>query len=142
MTRRFLTAAALAIFPAVFLLLLLTAAQQARAQAWGLPAMSAETKACVECHKTENAGIYQQWGASKHYRANVGCYECHAAKEGKPGAYKHEGVWIATIVSPKDCRAATPRRATSSPIRTTPRPPGSSVRRTTSWPKWSKGTGE
>ena len=74
-----------------------------RAQAWGLPAMSKETKACVDCHKTENAPIYQQWGNSKHFRANVGCYECHMAQEDEPDAFKHEGYWIATIVSPKDC---------------------------------------
>ncbi len=73
------------------------------AQAWGLPEMSAETAACVKCHKTENAAIYQQWGNSKHYRANVGCYECHMAAEGEPDAFQHEGQWIATIVSPKDC---------------------------------------
>jgi len=73
------------------------------AQSWGLSEMSAGTKACVECHKKENAAVYEQWGASKHYRANVGCYECHAAKEGGPDAFKHEGQWIATIVSPKDC---------------------------------------
>jgi hypothetical protein len=29
----------------------------ARGQAWGLPEMSAETKACVECHKTANVPI-------------------------------------------------------------------------------------
>jgi hypothetical protein len=78
-------------------------ASAARAQAWGLPAMSKETKACVDCHKLENAAIYQQWGNSKHFRANVGCYECHMAKEGESDAFKHEGQWIATIVSPKDC---------------------------------------
>lgn len=77
--------------------------QVAFGQAWGLPEMSKETRACVECHKTENTPIYQQWGSSKHYRANVGCYECHAAKEGEPDAFMHEGQWIATIVSPKDC---------------------------------------
>ncbi len=75
----------------------------ARAQAWGLPEMSKETKACVDCHKLENTPIYQQWGDSKHFRANVGCYECHMAKEGESDAFQHEGQWIATIVSPKDC---------------------------------------
>jgi nitrate/TMAO reductase-like tetraheme cytochrome c subunit len=80
-------------------------------QAWGLPAMSKETQACVDCHKVENAPIYQQWGSSKHYRANVGCYECHAAKEGEPDAFKHEGQWIATIVTPKDCARCHSREA-------------------------------
>ena len=42
-------------------------------------------------------------GGSKHYRANVGCYECHMSQEGKPGAAQHEGQWITTIVSPRDC---------------------------------------
>ena len=41
--------------------------------------MSKETKECVKCHKKDNPGIIQQWGSSKHYGANVGCYECHAA---------------------------------------------------------------
>ncbi len=88
---------------AALLMAALAPAAAVRAQAWGLPEMSPETKACVDCHKVENAGIYQQWGNSKHYRANVGCFECHMAEEGEPDAFKHEGQWIATIVSPKDC---------------------------------------
>ncbi len=82
-----------------------------RAQAWGLPEMSDETRACVKCHMTENTPIYQQWGASKHYRANVGCFECHGAQEGEPDAFQHEGHWIATIVSPKDCARCHAREA-------------------------------
>jgi len=80
---------------------------------WGLPELSSKSKVCIECHKIENAAIYQQWGASKHFRANVGCYECHAAEPGDPDAFKHDvtdqngvkhaGELIATIVSPKDC---------------------------------------
>jgi len=79
------------------------AAPLAHGQAWGLPALSKETQACIECHRQDNGGIYQQWGASKHYRANVGCFECHMAAENDPDGYAHEGQRIATIVSPKDC---------------------------------------
>jgi len=75
----------------------------AAGQPWGLPEPSRESKACADCHKSTNTSIYQQWGTSQHYRANIGCYECHAAQEGEPDAYQHEGQWIATIVSPKDC---------------------------------------
>jgi hydroxylamine dehydrogenase len=39
--------------------------------------LSEETESCLECHKDDNPGIYQQWGAGKHFGANVGCYECH-----------------------------------------------------------------
>ncbi|MHC4177554.1 MAG: multiheme c-type cytochrome [Planctomycetota bacterium] len=45
----------------------------------------------------------QQTLSGKHYRANIGCYECHVAQQGEPDALQHEGYWIATIVSPKDC---------------------------------------
>ncbi len=72
-------------------------------QTWGLTELSGETKACLDCHKFENPAVYQQWGWSKHYRANVGCFECHAAREEEPDAFRHEGQWIATIVSPRDC---------------------------------------
>jgi hydroxylamine dehydrogenase len=81
----------------------LAATVRARAQAWGLPELSKESKACLECHKQDNTGVYQQWGASKHHRANVACFECHMANEGEPDAFLHEGYRIATIVSPKDC---------------------------------------
>lgn len=83
----------------------------AQAQAWGLPTMSDQTRACIECHKVDNTGVYQQWGSSKHYRASVGCYECHGAAESEPDAFQHEGEWIATIVSPKDCARCHVREA-------------------------------
>ena len=89
--------------PVVAAAWLLASIRLVSAQTWGLTEMSKETKACVECHKKESAALYDQWGSSKHYRANVGCYECHAAAEGEPDAFKHAGVYIATIVSPKDC---------------------------------------
>ncbi len=78
-------------------------ALDAQAQAFGLRELSKESAKCVDCHKKESTSLYQQWGDSKHYRANVGCYECHAANEGDVDAMEHEGALIATIVSPKDC---------------------------------------
>jgi hydroxylamine dehydrogenase len=69
--------------------------------------ISDETRECVTCHKKYNPGITQQWGASKHYRSHVGCYECHKADEGDPDAYIHDDEkvkkHISIIVSPKDC---------------------------------------
>ena len=77
-----------------------------------LAEMSGRTKACVRCHREESRGLYQQWGESKHYRGNVGCYECHAAQEGDADAFKHYGnVLIATLVTPKDCAACHPNEA-------------------------------
>ena len=65
--------------------------------------MSKESQECADCHKDDNLGLYEQWGSSKHYGANVGCYECHVADPKDKDAFKHHGETIATIVSPKDC---------------------------------------
>ena len=65
--------------------------------------LSEASKECISCHSQENVNIYQQWGRSKHHRANVGCYECHQAKKGEPDAFEHEGRLISIIVSPLDC---------------------------------------
>ncbi len=73
------------------------------ARAFTLPELSAQTKACVACHKLQSASVYEHWGQSKHYRGNIGCFECHAADEKDADAYEHYGELIATIVSPKDC---------------------------------------
>ncbi len=62
-----------------------------------------ETKACLKCHEKESRGITQQWGGSKHYRARVGCYECHQSKVGDPGSFMHHKARISIIVSPNDC---------------------------------------
>jgi len=62
-----------------------------------------ETLECIECHVTETNAIYQEWGTSKHFRGNVGCYECHGAEKGDADAFDHEGHLISIIVSPKDC---------------------------------------
>ena len=67
-------------------LALLTAPLPARA-GFTLPELSPQSKACAECHKKESAAIYAQWGASKHYRGNIGCYECHVAITNEPDAF-------------------------------------------------------
>ncbi len=65
--------------------------------------LSTESIACIACHKKESAAVYDQWGSSKHFRGNVGCFECHTAGDTDSDAYEHYGQKIATIVSPKDC---------------------------------------
>ncbi len=65
--------------------------------------LSKESATCASCHKKENPGVYQQWGRSKHFGANVGCYECHKAKTSDKDAIRHKDFVISVIVSPKDC---------------------------------------
>ncbi|MCP3978873.1 MAG: hydroxylamine oxidoreductase [bacterium] len=90
-------------YGAILLLATLVATSPVGAQAIGLPEISEQSMECIECHKKQNPVIYQQWGYSKHYRANVGCYECHAAEKRDPDATLHYNQTIAVIVSPKDC---------------------------------------
>jgi hydroxylamine dehydrogenase len=81
----------------------LLAAAPGRAGAGTYPTLSDESAACNECHKQQTPAVVQQWGDSKHFRANVGCFECHGAKQGSPGAFEHNGNFIHTVVTPSDC---------------------------------------
>jgi hydroxylamine dehydrogenase len=68
-----------------------------------LKEISPQSKACAECHRKESAAVYNQWGSSKHFRGNIGCYECHMALTNEVDAFEHYGRFISTIVTPKDC---------------------------------------
>jgi hydroxylamine dehydrogenase len=83
--------------------LLAAAASGATGQVFGPRDMSAESRACAACHKERNPALHQQWGQSQHYRANVGCFECHGAAKAEPDAFEHYGQTIAILVTPKDC---------------------------------------
>jgi len=87
----------------MFLLLILSLGAYGETKSSLPKELSVESKKCVECHSSTTATIYQQWGNSKHYRANVGCYECHESKKGAKGAFEHNGFFISVIVSPLDC---------------------------------------
>lgn len=65
--------------------------------------VTSENKDCVDCHKVKSPGIVGQWEISTHAESGIGCVQCHSAEKGDVDAYDHEGVLIATIVSPKDC---------------------------------------
>ncbi|MCK4414810.1 MAG: hypothetical protein KAY32_14845 [Candidatus Eisenbacteria sp.] len=58
---------------------------------------------CMTCHKKESPGLYRQWYMSEHAKHNVTCIGCHGAPRGDADAYLHEGAYIATLVTPRDC---------------------------------------
>ncbi|MBM4107562.1 MAG: hydroxylamine oxidoreductase [Phycisphaerae bacterium] len=74
-----------------------------RAQVFGPAELTEESKACIACHRERSPALYQQWGASKHFRANVACIECHGAAKSDVDAFEHYGQSIAILVTPKDC---------------------------------------
>jgi len=65
--------------------------------------VTSENEGCMNCHQVDTPGVVRQWKESAHAGEGVGCYNCHRAEEGEPDAFDHNGKWIATIVSPKDC---------------------------------------
>jgi hydroxylamine dehydrogenase len=83
--------------------LMLAAAAPASAQLFGPKEITEQSKQCIACHKQHSPALYQQWGQSKHFRGNVGCFECHNANEGEVDAFTHYGQTIAVLVTPKDC---------------------------------------
>jgi hydroxylamine dehydrogenase len=69
-----------------------------------LAGLSAESKACVQCHQTSATPVVvQQWATSRHAKSSIGCYECHAADKTDKGAFEHHGVTISLFVTPRDC---------------------------------------
>ncbi len=67
------------------------------------PAADTVAGKCMTCHKEKSPGIYNQWFASSHGLNRVTCIDCHGADRRDVDAYEHEGAWIATLVTPKDC---------------------------------------
>ena len=65
--------------------------------------VTSENADCVDCHRVKSPGIVGQWEISEHAKSGIGCMQCHQAQEGDIDGYDHEGAFIATIVSPKDC---------------------------------------
>ncbi len=63
----------------------------------------AESRSCVECHANETPGIVEQWKGSTHAEKGVACVDCHTADKDDVDGFNHEGEWIATLVTPKDC---------------------------------------
>ena len=65
--------------------------------------LSEESASCVACHEADMPGLVKEWRISRHYGADVGCYECHGAAETDADAFDHNGYFISIIVSPRDC---------------------------------------
>jgi len=67
-----------------------------------------ESRRCVDCHREESPGIVEHWWDSEHAEKGVACYDCHQAEKGDADGYNHEGYFIATMVTPRDCGRCHP----------------------------------
>ena len=86
--------------------------------------MSEYAVACIECHKETTPGIFADWAASPHAKANISCLDCHQADPADKDISKaHEKYYsrddmpygqgqyripIAAAVTPKDCSRCHP----------------------------------
>ncbi|HEX8926156.1 MAG TPA: multiheme c-type cytochrome [Terriglobales bacterium] len=69
-----------------------------------LASTSPQSQACIKCHADKAATlVVQQWAASKHAGAGIGCYECHQAAKERPESFDHFNYRISALVSPKVC---------------------------------------
>ncbi len=76
------------------------------AQAGAAKKIPEESQTCIACHEQQPAPlVYQQWAASKHAGAGIGCYECHKADKSRKEAFEHNGYTIAVLVGPPQCGA-------------------------------------
>lgn len=72
----------------------------------------ASSKQCVECHQQHHPAIVAHWTGSTHARKGVGCVDCHQADLADADAFSHQGVTIATVVTPRDCSRCHPTEGT------------------------------
>ena len=89
--------------------------------------MPKEAVACIECHRSEQPGIFADWAHSRHASANITCLDCHRAEEFDPDVSKDHykqyersdskygqkeyRVPVAAAVTPKDCSRCHPDEA-------------------------------
>jgi len=65
--------------------------------------VTADSRACVDCHKNDSPALVKEWEYSRHAKVGIGCVECHSANRNDIDAWKHEGVYISALVTPLDC---------------------------------------
>jgi hypothetical protein len=68
-----------------------------------LAVLTADSRACVDCHKHDSNALVKEWEYSRHAQVGIGCVECHEAERDDIDAWKHEGVYISALVTPLDC---------------------------------------
>lgn len=61
------------------------------------------TASCEACHRKMSPALVAEWELSRHAKEDVGCVDCHGAKEGEPDAWMHKGAWVSVLVTPSDC---------------------------------------
>jgi predicted heme/steroid binding protein len=70
-------------------------------------------KTCLECHRLKTPGIYADWRASVHAKADVHCTKCHRPNTNDDvlkAHLQHSPTPIAAVVSPRNCSGCHPKQ--------------------------------
>ena len=66
--------------------------------------MSGKSDYCIDCHRQETPGIFEEWVDSAHAGIGVACNDCHGAYRSDKDSFLHAGrFYIRTVVSPLRC---------------------------------------
>jgi len=78
-------------------------------------AISADAKECLDCHRKEHPGLFNDWAAGHHAKANITCLDCHGAEKTDKDIgtkhFKYDKTAISAVVTPKDCSRCHPDEA-------------------------------
>lgn len=101
--KRYIIAALSILLLAALLLVAFQESRQFRIEEGLEPVITRNNKGCVECHTESSPALVMEWDISRHAQVGVGCVECHQAEKDDIDAWKHEGVYVSALVTPKDC---------------------------------------
>ena len=101
--KRYIVAGLSFLFLASLLLVAYNESRRHREEVKPGPIVTATNESCVTCHMKANPALVMEWENSRHAQQGIGCVDCHGAAEGEVDAWKHEGVYISALVTPKDC---------------------------------------
>jgi hypothetical protein len=101
--KRYIVAILSLLFLGALLLVAYQESRMERIEAGLEPVITASNEGCVECHSQSSPALVMEWERSGHAEYGVGCVDCHQADENDIDAWKHEGVYVSALVTPKDC---------------------------------------
>ncbi len=102
-TKRYIVAGLSFLFLASLLLVAYQESKMKRVEKKEEAIVTSVNKGCVDCHSKDSPALVMEWKYSRHARVGIGCLECHGAKKEEIDAWLHEGEYISSLVTPRDC---------------------------------------
>jgi len=55
---------------------------------------------CIDCHRRDTPGIFEEWVSSVHARVDIGCNYCHGASQSHKDSFLHAGRFYIRLAIP------------------------------------------